>query len=68
MHWKRILGLIILAGAAVVLYIGWGMASTPEEQAIWEEIGNFSDRTAMVLIAGGVGSIVGIMLLIFGRE
>ncbi len=58
MHWKRILGLVILTAAAVVLYFGWGMAQTPEEQAQWEATGNFTDQTAMVLLSGGVGAFV----------
>ncbi|ABI55902.1 DUF3185 family protein [Alkalilimnicola ehrlichii MLHE-1] len=68
MHWKRLLGLVILIAGAVLLYFGWGLASTPEEQAQWEATGNFTDQTAMMLISGGVASIVGLMLILFGRQ
>lgn len=68
MHWKRILGLVILVGGAVALYFGWGLASTPEEQAQWEATGNFTDQTAMILLSGAVASIVGLLLAIFGRQ
>jgi len=68
MDTKRIVGIVLLVLGAVLLYFGFQASDAPLEQARESLTGDYSDRTMLYLIGGGVSAVAGIALLFFGKR
>jgi len=65
---KKVVGLVLLALGAVLLYFGLQATDAPLEQARESLTGDYSDRTMQYLIGGAVAAVAGVALLFFGRK
>jgi threonine/homoserine/homoserine lactone efflux protein len=65
---KKILGLVMLAIGAVLLYFGFQAADAPLEEARETLTGDYSDQTMLYLIGGAAAAIGGLALLITGKR
>lgn len=63
----QLLGIALIAGAAILLYFGINAARSPVEEIGEALTGRYSDETMTYLIGGGVAGIVGLFLLLRGR-
>jgi hypothetical protein len=68
MHWSRILGIALLVGGAILLYMGWSASGSLTEEVHETLTGRFTEDTRNYLIGGGVAAAVGLVLLMFGAR
>lgn len=68
MHWTRILGIALLVGGAILLWMGFGATETVTEEVHQTITGRYSDSTTGYLVGGGVAAAVGIALILFGAR
>ncbi|AKJ94773.1 MULTISPECIES: DUF3185 family protein [Thioalkalivibrio] len=66
MHWTRILGIALLVGGIILLVMGYNATESLGEELHQEFMGRYTEDTRMYLIAGGIMSVVGLVLAIFG--
>ncbi|WP_018871071.1 MULTISPECIES: DUF3185 family protein [unclassified Thioalkalivibrio] len=66
MHWTRILGLALLAGGIILLVMGFNATESLTEELHQEFTGRYTDDTRLYLILGGIMTVVGLVLAIFG--
>jgi hypothetical protein len=65
MQSKRILGIVLLAVGAILLYFGFQATDAPLEQVRESITGDYSDQTMLYLIGGGAAAVAGLALLLF---
>jgi uncharacterized membrane protein YidH (DUF202 family) len=65
---KSIIGIIILAVGAVLLYFGYQSWNAPVDQAVTAITGSHTDNTVIYVISGIVAVIAGTSLVMFGRR
>ncbi|OOG23147.1 hypothetical protein B1C78_12190 [Thioalkalivibrio denitrificans] len=68
MHWTRILGIALLVGGGILLWMGFSATETVGEELRQTVTGQYSDTTTAYLVGGGVAAAVGIVLLLFGAR
>jgi drug/metabolite transporter (DMT)-like permease len=68
MHWSRILGIALLVGGAILLYMGWNASESLAEELHQSLTGQYTEDTRWHFIAGGVAAAVGAVLLVFGAK
>ncbi|WP_019626832.1 DUF3185 family protein [Thioalkalivibrio sp. ALJT] len=66
MHWTRILGIGLLVGGIILLLMGYNATGSVGEELHREFTGRYTDETRWYLIAGGVLTVVGLLLAVFG--
>ena len=60
----KLIGIILLAIGAVLLYFGFNAANAPVEELSEAFTGRYSDETMMYLVGGGVAAVAGLIMLI----
>jgi len=68
MHWSRILGIALLVGGAILLFMGWSASESLTEDVHQALTGRFTADTRNYLTGGGVAAAVGLALLFFGAR
>lgn len=68
MHWTRILGIALLVGGLVLLFMGWNASQGMMEGAHEAMTGRYTDNTTMYLVGGGIAAVVGVVLMVFGAK
>jgi hypothetical protein len=68
MHWSRIVGIALLVGGGILLYMGWSASGSLTEEIHETFTGRFTPETRNQLIGGGVAFAVGLVLLLFGAK
>ncbi len=66
MHWSRIVGIALLIGGLILLYMGWNASESLTEEVHEAVTGRFTDDTTFLLIGGGIAAAVGVVMLLFG--
>lgn len=66
MHWSRIVGVALLVGGGLLLFMGWNATGSLTEELHESLTGRFTDGTRNYLVGGGVAAVVGLVLLLFG--
>lgn len=66
MHWSRILGIALLVGGIILLFMGWEASESLTEDVHHTLTGRYTEETRNYLIGGGVAAAVGVVLLVFG--
>lgn len=64
MNNSKIIGIVLLALGAVLLYFGINATNAPVEEISEAITGKYSDNTMMYLVAGGVAGIAGLFMLL----
>jgi uncharacterized membrane protein HdeD (DUF308 family) len=64
MRGNQILGLALLVGGIIVLFFGYQSSQALDDQLFEAFTGRFTDSTMWLFIAGGVSTVVGLVLLI----
>ncbi len=65
---KKVIGIVLLAVGAVLLYFGFQATDAPLEQARETITGDYSDQTMLYLIGGAAAAVGGIALLLLGGK
>jgi len=65
---NNIIGLVILAVGAVLLYFGYQSWNAPVDQALTAVTGSHTDTTIVYIVAGIAAVIGGISLTLSGRR
>jgi hypothetical protein len=60
----KLIGIILLALGAVLLYFGINSANAPVEELSEAFTGRYSNETMMYLVCGGVAAVAGLIMLI----
>lgn len=68
MHWTRILGIALLVGGGILLWMGFSATETISEELHQGLTGRYTDSTTGYLVSGAVAAIVGVVLLLFGAR
>jgi drug/metabolite transporter (DMT)-like permease len=68
MHWSRILGIALLVGGVILLFMGWNASEGFTEQVHETVTGRFTDETRNYFIGGGIAAVVGLVLMLFGAR
>jgi hypothetical protein len=68
MHWSRILGIALIVGGGILLYMGWSASGSIADEIHEAVTGRFTDETRNYLIGGGIAAAVGVALLVFGAK
>jgi hypothetical protein len=68
MNSRKILGLVLLAVGAVLLYFGLQATDAPLEEARETLTGDYSDRTMLYLICGAAAAVGGLAMLVIGKR
>ncbi len=68
MHWSRILGIALIVGGGILLYMGWSASGSIADELHEAVTGRFTDETRNYLIGGGIAAAVGVVLLVFGAK
>jgi hypothetical protein len=68
MHWSRILGIALIVGGVILLFMGFNASESITEEVHESLTGRFTDDTTGFLIGGGVAAAVGVALLVFGAR
>jgi drug/metabolite transporter (DMT)-like permease len=68
MHWSRIVGIALLVGGVILLFMGWSATDSLTEEIHETFTGRFTDNTTALLVGGGVAVAVGVVLLLFGAK
>jgi hypothetical protein len=68
MHWTRILGIALLVGGGILLWMGFAATETITEDVHKTLTGRFTDPTTRYLVGGGVAAAVGLALVLFGAR
>lgn len=66
MHWSRILGIALIVGGAILLFMGFNASESITEEVHESLTGRFTDDTTTYLIGGGIAAAVGVALMVFG--
>jgi len=61
---KKLIGIVLLALGAILLYFGFNAAQAPAEEIGEALTGKYSDNTMMYLIGGGVAAVAGLFMLV----
>lgn len=65
---KSVIGIVILAVGAVLLYFGYQSWNAPVDQAITAVTGSHTNTTIMYVIAGIAAAVGGLSLTMSGRN
>ncbi len=68
MHWSRIVGIALLIGGLILLYMGWNASESLGEEVHEAVTGRFTDSTTFYLVGGGVAAAAGVVMLLFGMK
>jgi drug/metabolite transporter (DMT)-like permease len=68
MHWSRILGIALLVGGVILLFMGWSASESLTEDLSQTLTGRYTEDTRNYLLGGGVAAAVGVVLLVFGAR
>lgn len=60
----KLIGIILLAVGAVLLYFGINAANAPVEEIGEALTGRYSNETMMYLVGGGIAAVAGLVMLI----
>lgn len=61
---SKLIGIVLLALGAVLLYFGFNSTNSAVEEIGEAITGRYSDETMMYLIGGGVAAVAGLFLLL----
>jgi myosin-crossreactive antigen len=61
---NKIIGIVLLAVGAVLLYFGINATDAPTEQLSEAVTGRYSDTTMIYMVGGGVAALAGIVMLL----
>ena len=64
MSTQKIVGIVLLVGGLIALYFGFNAANSVGEEISEAFTGQYSDRTMLYLIGGGIASVLGLVLLV----
>ncbi|MBN1525858.1 MAG: DUF3185 family protein [Spirochaetales bacterium] len=64
----RIIGIILIAGGAILLFLGYQASQSLVEQGMSFFTGRFTDETMIYLIGGGLAALSGVLLILFARN
>ncbi len=67
MGFNQILGIVLLAAGAVLLYLGYTATQGVGEQIHETFTGRFTDSTTWYFVAGIAAAVVGVGMLAFNR-
>ena len=68
MHWTRVLGIALLVGGVLLLWMGIAATDSVGEDLRHTVTGSYSDSTTAYLVGGGVAAAVGLVLVLFGAR
>jgi drug/metabolite transporter (DMT)-like permease len=68
MHWTRIVGIALLVGGLVLLFMGWQATDSFTEDVAETLTGQYTESTRQYLIGGAVAAVVGLVMLVFGAK
>lgn len=60
----KLIGIVLLAVGAVLLYFGFNAANAPVEEIGEALTGRYSNETMMYLVGGGIAAVAGLVMLI----
>ncbi len=60
----KLIGIVLLAVGAVLLYFGFNAANAPVEEIGEALTGRYSNETMMYLVGGGIAVVAGLVMLI----
>ena len=64
MSTQKIIGIALLVGGLIALYFGFNAANSVGEEISEAFTGQYSDRTMLYLIGGGIASVLGLVMLV----
>jgi uncharacterized membrane protein len=64
MSTSKMIGVALVVAGAILLYFGFNAAGAPAEEISEALTGQYSDRTTMYFIAGGVSAVLGVVALL----
>jgi len=64
----NIIGLVVLAAGAVLLYFGYQAYNAPADQVVTAITGSHTDNTVIYIVAGIAAVVGGVSLALFGRR
>jgi len=64
----NIIGLVVLAVGAVLLYFGYQAYNAPGDQLLTAVTGSHTDNTVIYIVAGAAAVVGGASLALFGRR
>ncbi|AKS41315.1 DUF3185 family protein [Wenzhouxiangella marina] len=67
MKQKKLIGLALLIGGAVLLYFGYESSQGLDDQFSRALTGRFTDTTLIYTISGAVAGVIGLVMLLKGR-
>lgn len=65
---SKVIGAVLLAVGAVLLYFGFQASDAPLEQVRESVTGDYSEGTMLYMIGGAAAAIGGLALLVVGRR
>jgi hypothetical protein len=65
---SKVIGAVLLAVGAVLLYFGLQASDAPLEQVRESVTGDYSDGTMIYLIGGAAAAVGGLAMLVMGRR
>jgi threonine/homoserine/homoserine lactone efflux protein len=68
MHWTRIVGIALLVGGLVLLFMGWQATDSFTEDVAETLTGQYTESTRQYLIGGAIATVVGAVMLVFGAK
>ncbi|MFP4251210.1 MAG: DUF3185 family protein [Guyparkeria sp.] len=68
MKTQQIIGLALLVLGLILLFFGYQASQGLDDQVAEAVTGEFTDETMLYWIAGGVSTVVGLVLLVFGKK
>lgn len=64
MSQKMMIGIALLVLGGVFLFLGINAANAPAEEFAEALTGQYSDRTVMYLVGGGIAAVIGLVMLV----
>lgn len=61
---SKLIGIVLLAAGAVLLYFGINATNAPAEEISEALTGKYSDNTMMYLVGGGIAAVAGLFMLV----
>lgn len=63
MNQTKLIAVVLLVAGVVFLYLGLNASDSPADQLTEAFTGQYTDRTMMYLIGGGISALIGAVML-----